>query len=219
MATFDLRKMTIVVNSLIVVFVLYSILNLFFKFVVVTEFATMQHPLLYYTNWSNIFSAIASACCLYCIFAGVRMPKAVAVLKLASVMMLTVTLLVVLAVLCPTFGWAVLYDLGGMLFLHLLVPLLAIFDLLFLADVDEFDKMDAVYAVIPMTLYAVGIIGLMLALGTDSIAPYPFLKIFSQPAYESAIWAVVLFAMGIGLSYLYVKLVKKYNPFVNAGTS
>ncbi len=214
MAEFDIKKCAIIVNALIVVFVAYSILNLFLKIVVTTEFATMQHPLLYYTNWSNIFAAIASACYIYCIYKGIKLPKAVAVLKLASVMMLTVTFLVVIAVLCPTFGWAVLYDLGGMLFLHFLVPVLAVVDILFLADIEPFEKMDSVYAVIPMALYAVGILSLLIIVGNDSLAPYPFLKIHTQPIYESVIWFFVLFGMGIGLSYLYTKLVNKYNPYI-----
>jgi len=210
----DNRKPAIVVNSLIIIFVAYSMLNLVFQFVKVVDFGTFLHPLLYYTNWSNILSAAAAACYLFCIFKGVRMPKAIAVLKLASVMMLTVTFLVVVFILCPQLGWAILYDVGGMIFLHLIVPVLAVIDILLLADIDEFGRRDVFLAVMPMICYAIGIVIILLVTGSDDLAPYPFLRIHSQPVYETVLWFIGLFLLGLGLSYMYSRLVKRFNSYV-----
>lgn len=61
-----------------------------------------------------------------------HIPRILAVFKLASVMMLTITFLVVVFVLCPQSGWDVLFNPNGMIFLHLFVPVLTICDFLFL---------------------------------------------------------------------------------------
>lgn len=72
-------------------------------------------------------------------------PRLLRILKLAYTMMLTVTFLVVVAVLCPQDGWHLLYDLNGMLFLHFLVPVLAVIDFLFLIDMEAPSRQDAVF--------------------------------------------------------------------------
>lgn len=59
-------------------------------------------------------------------------------------MMLTVTFLVVVLVLSPQFGWGILYDPNGMLFLHFLVPVMAAADFLFLADMEAPSKQDMI---------------------------------------------------------------------------
>ena len=85
MAEFDRIRWAIIVNSLMIVLVAYSILPVLIKFTVTTEYASTLHPLLFYTNWSNILAAVATGCSIYCIRKETRMPKAIAVLKLASI--------------------------------------------------------------------------------------------------------------------------------------
>ena len=59
-------------------------------------------------------------------------------------MMLTMSFLVIVLVIAPMKGWAMLFDLGGMLFLHLVVPILGVLDFLFLADMYPLEKKDVV---------------------------------------------------------------------------
>ncbi len=101
-------------------------------------------------------------------------------------------MLVVIFVLVPSLGWHVLFDLGGMIFLHLLVPLLVIVDFLYLSDMDAFSKKDVLYSLIPMAIYAIGIITVLLFAGNDDLAPYPFLRVHSQPLFATILWLVGL---------------------------
>lgn len=212
MSGLDLRKKTIIVESLIIVFVLYALINMYFGFIQTVEFAVSTNILLYYTNWSNILAAIGAALSLYYLHKGTKLPRPVAILKLASTMMLTVTFLVVVLVLCPQGGIQILIDVGGMIFLHLFVPILAALDFLFLADMDALGKKEAVLSLVPMMLYAVGIITVLLIAGNDDLAPYPFLRIHSQPVYVTMLWTAGLFLLGYVLSYGYTKLGKRTNP-------
>lgn len=215
MAEFDRIRWAIIVNSLMIVLVAYSILPVLIKFTVTTEYASTLHPLLFYTNWSNILAAVAAGCSIYCIHKGTRMPKAIAVLKLASTMMLTVTFLVVTLLFAPYVGPSVLLDPSSNLFLHLIVPILSVMDLLFLADIDAFRKNDALFALIPMACYTIGIITVLLISGNDDLAPYPFLRMHTQPIWQSILWFIILYGLGFGLSCLYSRLVKRFNPYVS----
>jgi len=206
------RMWAAAVNAMIVVFVVYSMLNRVYGFLPAADFSGRLHPLLYYTNWSNILYAAAAACTLVCMYKGVALPRAVAILKLASVMMLTVTFLVVVLFIAPNLGWQMFYDPGGMLFVHCLVPVLAAVDFIFLADIGGFDNRDELLALVPMACYAVGIIIILMVAGDDSLAPYPFLKIHTLPVYATVLFAVIFFAVGFGLIRLYVRLAGRFNP-------
>ena len=217
MSRFDTRERAILVDSLIVVFVVYAFTSQILNLVGNNGFATATNFFLYYTNWSNILGIVGAIASLYCIHKGIRIPKALAIFKLAAVLMLTVTMLVVIFVLAPSLGWYVLFDLGGMIFLHLLVPLLAIVDFLYLSDMDALGRKDVLYSLIPMLIYAIGIITVLLIAGNDDLAPYPFLRIHSQPLFATILWLVGLALLAFGIAYGYSRLVTKTNPAVKAG--
>ena len=122
-------------------------------------------------------------------------------MKLGSVMMLTMSFLVIMLVIAPMKGWAMLFDLGGMLFLHLEVPILGVLDFLFLADMYPLEKKDVVISLTPMMLYAAIVLLTLIIAGNDDLAPYTFMRIHSQPVYETVLWMVGLFALGYALSY------------------
>ena len=216
MAGFGIRERTILVDSLIIVFAAYAFSNYILHFVGDNDFGTSSNFFLYYTNWSNILAVVGAIASLYCLFKGIRIPKALAIFKLAATLMLTVTMLVVVFVLAPTIGWHVLFDLGGMIFLHLLIPLLAIVDFLYLSDMDPFSRRDVVYSLIPMLIYAVGIITVLLIAGNDDLAPYPFLRIHTQPLLATILWLIGLALLAYGIAYGYSRLVRRTNPAVKA---
>ena len=212
MAGFGIRERTMLVDSLIIVFVLYSFSNFLIFNADPSDFGSRSKFLLYYTNWSNILGLVCAIGSLYCLFKGIRIPKVLAILKAAAVLMLTVTMLVVIFVLAPQFGWRVLFDLGGMIFLHLIVPLLAITDYLFLSDMDALDRRDVLCSLIPMAIYAVGILTVLIIAGNDDLAPYPFLRIHSQPVYVTILWLAGLLLLALGISGGLAKLAQRTNP-------
>ncbi len=216
---FGIRERTILVNSLIIICVVYAFANFVFQFVKTVDFSMNVNPLLYFTNWSNILAAVAAFCSLYCVFKGIRLPKSAAVLKLASLTMLTVTFLVVVFVLGPTKGWEILFDIGGLLFLHLIVPILSVIDYLFNADMDPPEKNDVLLSVVPMLIYALGMVIILLIAGNDDLAPYPFLRIHSQPVFVTLLWFAAIGAIGFAVSYGYSRLVRKTNPNLKADLS
>ncbi len=213
---FGIRERTILVNSLIIIGVVYAFTNLVFQFVKTIDFPISVNPLLYFTNWSNILAVVAAVCALYCVFKGNKLPRSVAVLKLSSLLMLTVTFLVVLFVLGPIKGWELLFDPGGLLFLHCIVPILSLIDYLYNVEIDPPEKRDVMLSVLPMLLYAIGIVAVLLIAGNDDLAPYPFLRIHSQPVYVTILWFAGIAVVGFALSYGYSRLVRRTNPNLKA---
>ena len=216
---FGVREKAILADSLITVFVAYAFLNYLFGFVSHIDFGKVTNFFLYYTNWSNILAVVAAAASIHCILKGIRIPKALAVFKLAAVFMLTVTMLVVAFVLVPQIGWQVLLDPGGMIFLHLFVPLLTIAEFLFLSDMDALDRRDVLCSIIPTLIYGLGVIAVLIVAGNDDLAPYPFFRIHSQPVYATVLWIVGLALLSLGVSYGHSRLLMRTNPAVRAAVS
>ncbi len=156
----------------------------------------------YYTEDSNILSLISS---LFYIFYYCRgeIPRYVRSMRLISVCMLSLTLIVVLLMLGPMYGYRFVFY-GSQLYLHLICPLLSIAILLFL-ERNTLEEKDAVCALYPTLLYGMIVIPLNILKIMDG--PYPFLRVYHQPVYMSVLWIVIL----IGGSYLYAKLMVKLN--------
>lgn len=152
---------------------------------------------LYFTDYSNILSLLASA--LMCFYLagflknGSAIPMWLRILKYMSVCCLTVTLLVVVFVLSPMLGegglrWSMLY--GDMLYHHFLCPVLAIVIFLFFEHDPPLEKCHTYYGLIPVSIYAVVFIILNLFRVVEG--PYPFLMYYKQPVYESVFWTIVI---------------------------
>lgn len=172
----------------------------------------LTHFLLFFTNWSNLLSAAAACGSLICLYRGVRPPRVLAVLKLAAVVMLTITFLVVALVLCPSSGWWVMFDPNGLLFLHFLVPILTVFEFLFLADMQAPGRSDVPLALLPMLAYIVWILAILIVAGNDDLAPYPFLRIHEQPLLTTAVGLTGMVMLAYGTCYGYARLVRRTNP-------
>ena len=110
-------------------------------------------------------------------------------------------------------------DIGGLLFLHLIVPILSVIDYLFNADMDPPEKNDVLISVVPMLIYALGMVIILLIAGNDDLAPYPFLRIHSQPVFVTVLWFAAIGAIGFAVSYGYSRLVRKTNPNLKADLS
>jgi len=205
-------RYSIAVNVTIIVLVLYMTVNVMFRIVDVVDYEASQDIYLFFTNWSNYLAAIVSVGTLYCIHKGIRSPHILLVLKLAAVMMLTITLAVVAFVLVPYMGWTILLNPEGSLMAHLINPILAIVDFLYLSDMEAMGVKEAILSTIPMLLYMVFIVVFLIIAGNDDLTPYPFLRIHSQSVLTTLLVGAGTFVMGFVVSYVYTKVVRKTNP-------
>ena len=212
MADARIVRYSIAVNVTIIVLVLYMTVNVMFRIVDVVDYEASQDVYLFFTNWSNYLAAIVSVGTLYCIHKGIRSPHILLVLKLAAVMMLTITLVVVTFVLVPYQGWTLLLNPEGSLMAHLINPILAIVDFLYLSDMEAMGKKEAILSTVPMLLYMVFIVVFLIIAGNDDLAPYPFLKIHSQSVLTTLLVGIGVFVTGFVVSYIYTKVVRRTNP-------
>jgi len=205
-------RYSIAVNVTIIVLVLYMTVNVMFRIVDVVDYEASQDIYLFFTNWSNYLAAIVSVGTLYCIHKGIRSPHILLVLKLAAVMMLTITLVVAAFVLVPYQGWTLLLNPEGSLMAHLINPILAIVDFLYLSDMEAMGMKEAILSTIPMLLYMVFIVVFLIIAGNDDLAPYPFLRIHSQSVLTTLLVGAGVLITGFVVSYVYTKVVRRTNP-------
>lgn len=205
-------RYSIAVNVTIIILVVYMTVNVMFRIVDVVDYAASQDIYLFFTNWSNYLAAVLSIGTLYCIHKGIRSPRILLVLKLAAVMMLTITMVVVAFVLVPYQGWTILLNPEGSLMAHLINPILAIVDFLYLSDMEAMGKKEAVLSTIPMLLYMVFIVVFLIIAGNDDLAPYPFLRIHSQSVLTTLLVGIGVFVMEFIVSFVYTKVVRRTNP-------
>lgn len=205
-------RYSIAVNVTIIILVVYMTINVMFRIVDVVDYAASQDIYLFFTNWSNYLAAVLSIGTLYCIHKGIRSPRILLVLKLAAVMMLTITMVVVAFVMVPYQGWTIFLNPEGSLMAHLINPILAIVDFLYLSDMEAMGKKEAVLSTIPMLLYMVFIVVFLIIAGNDDLAPYPFLRIHSQSVLTTLLVSIGVFVMGFVVSFVYTKVVRRTNP-------
>ena len=122
----------------------------------------------YYTVLSNLFSAVVSLGYAKSLLgaAGTPVPAWLLVLRLTAATVVMVTFFVTLLFLTPQYGFKSLYR-GGNFWLHLVCPLLATADTVFLAPVETLPLWSTAFAMVPTALYAVGYIRMVLAHGAE----------------------------------------------------
>lgn len=122
----------------------------------------------YYTVLSSLFSAAVSlvyAKSLLSMTAG-SYPAWLLVLRLTAAAVVMVTFFVTFTLLIPVYGSKALYS-GGNFWLHLVCPLLAAGDTIFLAPVETLPFWSTAFAMVPTALYAVGYIREVLVHGAE----------------------------------------------------
>ena len=164
-----------------------------------------------YTVDSNIFAVLA--CTVYAIFlgramvSGKEMPVWPALLKYAAVCCLTVTFLVVVAVLAPMHGidgYRMMLLSGDMLYHHLLAPILAALSFFLFDRVPLRPEKAAQLALLPTAVYAAVMILLNLMRGVTG--PYPFLMVYAQPVRASVLWALLILGGAYAIAWLIARL-------------
>ena len=168
-------------------------------------FTDTRNTLVYYTNESNALalfvSALWAACVAFRLATGFEIPRAIKLLRFISVCMLTVTLIVVLTVLAPTSGpngYRIQLLQGTLLYNHLLDPILHIVPFAALEASPHMGKAwrTALWGLLPTVVYGAVMVALVLMRKIN--APYPFLRVRTNPVSESLMWTGLL----LGGAYL-----------------
>ncbi len=180
----------------------------------------------YYTQDSNYLAMAASLC--FCVY-GVKqlrgngeMPRWIHSFRYVAVSCLMVTFFIVILVLMPMMGenaLSMLYG-GSMLYQHTLCPILAAVSFFTLEPAGPIPKRAILKALIPTLVYA--LVTIVLNLCRVIEGPYPFLMLYTQPWYASAMWCVVILGiaglLAAGVLALHNRIVKTqsraYDPMI-----
>lgn len=157
----------------------------------------------YYTMDSNIFAAITSILMIFSLLSKGSVSQKIHNLRYYSTCCVTVTFIVVIAILIPLDGlenfasW--LFE-GTDFWLHTVGPLLNIASFLFLEHECKITKRETFLALIPTIIYAV--IAIVLNLVKVIYGPYPFLHVYEQSIFMTFVWLIVISALVYGIALL-----------------
>lgn len=157
----------------------------------------------YYTMDSNIFAAITSILLIFSLLSKKTVSEKIHNFRYYSTCCVTVTFIVVVAILVPLDGWHTLKSRlfeGTDFWLHTVGPLLNIFSFLFLEKEVELQKKQTYYALIPTIIYAVIAIVLNLVRVLDG--PYAFLRIYKQGVLMTFVWLILISGIVFGIALL-----------------
>ena len=160
----------------------------------------------YYTIDSNIFVLISAI--LY-LLTRKNVPKAVQLAKYSSALSVLITFMVVVFVLYPMydFNFHFLFLAGPNLLMHVVCPLMAFLSFVFFEENDldnSFrNNLRALYFTITYGIVVISLNILKIVTG-----PYPFLKVYEQPAYMSILWISAILLGAFLLSRLMMRFRK-----------
>ena len=135
-------------NIVIFMIVLVTWLRMVFVFTDVALTARGLSSLKYFTVLSNLFEGIACLIWLYNKDEEIKYFAAVSV---------TLTFVVVITFLGPLYGYVAMFS-GVSFWMHLIVPLAALFEVLFW-NKEKFDMRDNLLACVPMGIYGIYYLG------------------------------------------------------------
>ena len=187
-------------------------LNVLFMFLEVIALAWtmgqfMLESFIYYTILSNLFALIVSIIYFYYSYQK-KIPKVINILRLSSVLSLSVTFLVSLFILLPSFDFNFKLMYGGMnLFLHFVCPVLLLVIYLIYDKKNKLTKKDIMLA--NMLTFVYGAIMVPLNILKVIEGPYPFLMVYKQSIFMIIIWLIVIVGGTTLLGFLLYKIKKK----------
>ncbi|MBQ1288051.1 MAG: hypothetical protein IIZ28_02305 [Erysipelotrichaceae bacterium] len=150
----DFKKIRLVLNSVLPAVILYEWLNMFFFANGNLLSSRGLQSLKYFTILSNLLEAFA---CLWWLF------RRNEVLKFTASVAVMLTCIVVLVFLGPMFGYRAMFA-GPNLWFHLLVPLTALAEVLFLVN-RTYSKKEIFLASLTMAVYGIFYLGNILING------------------------------------------------------
>ena len=165
--------LNLILASLLVVFVFVSIvINL-----LSTPTESVQEVGLktfrMFTVLSNMFVGVTAAMSIPFAVDGIRqknyhLPRWIVNLTFSSATCITLTFLITIFVLSPRLGFVLMMASGSFLFMHTLVPIIAILSFLFINTYHNIKFKTTFYALIPVFAYAVTYLVLVIAVGEEN---------------------------------------------------
>lgn len=160
----------------------------------------------FFTIDGNIFIVLSSIFILiYFIYASIYnkdIPNYVYILHLMNVVSSVLIFLTVMVVLVPYYGTVILKG-YIMLVLHVTNPILVILSFLFLYN-NKISKKLSILGIIPMAVYGItAIILVVTKVWTGNLIPYPFLRLYENPWWQSFLYITSMFGGCIGVSILF----------------
>ena len=148
-----------------------------------------------YTTLSNLLGIITSLIFVFC-------PDTVfgKGMQFTGTVCLTVTLLVVLAVLGPKSGYRHMLFSYPLVVLHLTAPLMSLVSLLFFEQTPALGQQWIFVAPVLTTIY--GAVAITMNILKKWNGPYPFLRVYQQSVLASILWGVAIIGGTFGLSWL-----------------
>lgn len=149
----------------------------------------------FFTNDSNLLAGVSALCLLAALLknSGAAPPRWITRLRYTATLCLTLTFCVVVLVLAPMMGgYYEMVIAGEFKCYHLICPVLSFISFVFFEQGGQsLERKDRLIALIPVVLYACVLVVLNAAGVVDG--PYPFLRVRSQPLWQSALWGILLF--------------------------
>ena len=165
--------------------------------------STGLSSLKYFTVLSNLLEGFA---CLYWLAGKVAKGER---LKFVATVAVSITFLVVMTFLGPLYGYPFMFE-GANLWLHLLVPVGAILEQIFLSK-GTFDRKDMLFAALPVLFYGAGYLGNILMNGVgewpDTNDWYSFMM-WGYPGAAVIYGGLVLISLALGLLFRKVRVKK-----------
>ena len=152
------NKMSIIFNSLIVIFVFLATFFMLIGFTIMEEKVVLDSPLdgfKYFTVDSNILMAISSIIFLYYLKTKREIPKKIYILKYFATVSVSLTFLTVVLYLAPFSKYSFFaFFTNSNFFFHLVVPLLSIITFSCFEKTDKLYFSDTFFGLVPMLIYA-----------------------------------------------------------------
>jgi len=197
------KDVSLLLNMLIIIFETSSLMY--------STIVNKSLSLEFYTIDSNILLLISSCIFVYYTLHNKKIPKWLHTLKYMTTTCVSITLLVVIFILTPMYGFNFYLTLfsGVLLFHHTVCPLLGIITFLKYDNLKIYNKKEVKNALSFTFIYA--IILIILNILKVVKGPYPFLMVRSQSIIMSIIWFVVI----IGFAYLIAIFLKNIHTNIN----
>lgn len=199
------RKISLLLNILIVIL---EIIGLIIS-------VNIHHRLSieYYTVDSNILALISSLIFTTYLMKKKEIPGWLKTFKYSTTICLTITFVVVIFILAPTynFNYNLLLFHEELLYQHFLCPILGIISFIFFDKYENFTRKENILGMNLTLVY--GIIILILNILDIVVGPYPFLMIKKQSALTSILWIIIILSIAYLIAYTLRKL---YNIINNS---
>lgn len=160
----------------------------------------------FYTQLSNLLAGVVclifTGFLLRLIRSGVKIPSWCSFLKYTVSIMLAQTFLISLTFLSIASGSVAFLMLGPIVrYFHTLCPILSVVSFLLLdPKMEPFTRQHTMLAMIPTLLY--GTVAIILNIMRVWHGPYPFLYVYEQPLWLSAVWFVTIFGAAFLIAFL-----------------